>query len=91
MLAYSFGEEEVDRYIMIFKKDSPPSEDELNALRNGQEWNDDIAKRLLEQVCIILFVELKMLYNVMLCIFIDIIKQDLDFLKISYIYFIICI
>lgn len=53
MLAYSFGEEEVDRYIMIFKKDSPPSEDELNALRNGQEWNDDIAKRLSEQVCII--------------------------------------
>ncbi|XP_029344265.1 SCAN domain-containing protein 3 isoform X1 [Acyrthosiphon pisum] len=49
MLAYSFGEEEVDRYIMIFKKDSPPSEDELNALRNGQEWNDDIAKRLSEQ------------------------------------------
>ena len=54
MLAYSFGEEEVDRYIMIFKKDSPPSEDELNALRNGQEWNDDIAKRLSEQVCVIL-------------------------------------
>jgi len=54
MLAYSFGEEEVDRYIMIFKKDSPPSEDELNALRNGQEWNDDIAKRLSEQVCFIL-------------------------------------
>ncbi|KAL5235023.1 hypothetical protein ACI65C_002433 [Semiaphis heraclei] len=49
MLAYSFGEEEVDRYIMIFKKDSPPTEDELNALRNGQEWNDDIAKRLTEQ------------------------------------------
>ncbi|XP_026808717.1 SCAN domain-containing protein 3 isoform X1 [Rhopalosiphum maidis] len=49
MLAYSFGEEEVDRYIMIFKKDFPPSEDELNALRNGQEWNDDIAKRLSEQ------------------------------------------
>jgi len=54
MLAYSFGEEEVDRYIMIFKKDSPPSEDELNALRNGQEWNDDVAKRLSEQVCVIL-------------------------------------
>ncbi|XP_025418953.1 sperm-associated antigen 7-like, partial [Sipha flava] len=49
MLAYSFGEEEVDRYIMVFKKDFPPSEDELNALRNGQEWNDEIAKRLLAQ------------------------------------------
>lgn len=52
MLAYSFGEEEVDRYIMVFKKDFPPSEDELNALRNGQEWNDEIAKRLLAQVCL---------------------------------------
>lgn len=55
MLAHSFGEEEVDRYIMVFKKDSPPSEDELYALRNGQEWNDEIAKRLLEQVCISLY------------------------------------
>lgn len=52
MLAHSFGEEEVDRYIMIFKKDFPPTEDELNALRNGQEWNDEVAKRLLAQVCI---------------------------------------
>ncbi|XP_050539523.1 sperm-associated antigen 7 [Daktulosphaira vitifoliae] len=49
MLAYSFGEEEVDRYIMIFKKESPPCEDELNALRNGQEWNEEIAKRLAAQ------------------------------------------
>lgn len=55
LLAHSFGEEEVDRYIMIFKKDCPPSDDELNALRDGQEWNDEIAKRLLAQVCIILF------------------------------------
>jgi len=55
MLAYSFGEEEVDRYIMIFKKDCPPSDDELNALRDGQEWNDEIAKSLLAQVCIIFF------------------------------------
>lgn len=55
MLAYSFGEEEVDRYIMVFRKDCPPSDDELNALRDGQEWNDEIAKRLLAQVCIIYF------------------------------------
>lgn len=54
MIAYSFGEEEVDRYIMVFKKEFPPSEDELNALRNGQQWNDEIAKRLQAQVCIIL-------------------------------------
>jgi len=54
MLAYAFGEEEVDRYIMIFKKDFSPSEDELNALRNGQEWNDEIAERLIAQVCILI-------------------------------------
>lgn len=53
MLAYSFGEEEVDRYIMVFKKEFPPSDDELNALRDGQEWNDEIAKRLVAQVCIL--------------------------------------
>lgn len=52
MIAHSFGEEEVDRYIMVFKKETPPSEDELNALRNGQQWSDEIAKSLQAQVCI---------------------------------------
>jgi len=55
MLAYSFGEEEVDRYIMVFKKDNPPSDDELNALRSGHEWNDKVAQRILAQVRNILF------------------------------------
>ncbi|XP_015123204.1 sperm-associated antigen 7 homolog isoform X2 [Diachasma alloeum] len=44
--AYSFGEEGIDRHIMIFKREYAPSEDQLNALRRGEEWNDEIAKKL---------------------------------------------
>ncbi|XP_053982645.1 sperm-associated antigen 7 homolog [Hylaeus volcanicus] len=47
--AYSFGEEGVDRYIMIFKREYAPSEDQLNVLRRGEEWNEEIAKRLVEE------------------------------------------
>lgn len=47
--AYSFGEEGVDRHIMIFKREHPPSEDQLNALRRGEEWNEEIAKRVQEE------------------------------------------
>ncbi|XP_012057988.1 PREDICTED: sperm-associated antigen 7 homolog [Atta cephalotes] len=49
ILAYSFGEEGVDRYIMIFKKEHAPSEDQLNTLRKGEEWNEEVAKRLKEE------------------------------------------
>ena len=42
ILAYSFGEEGVDRYIMIFKKEHAPSEDQLNTLRKGEEWNEEV-------------------------------------------------
>ena len=47
--AYSLGEEGVDRHIMIFKREHAPSEDHLNALRKGEEWNEEIAKRLVEE------------------------------------------
>ncbi|XP_070157056.1 sperm-associated antigen 7 homolog [Polyergus mexicanus] len=46
VLAYSFGEEGVDRYIMIFKREYAPSEDQLNTLRKGEEWNEEVAKKL---------------------------------------------
>lgn len=49
VLAYSFGEEGVDRYIMIFKKEYAPSEDQLSTLRKGEEWNEEVAKRLKEE------------------------------------------
>ncbi|KAG8185611.1 hypothetical protein JTE90_023310 [Oedothorax gibbosus] len=44
--AYAFGEDEVDRYVMVFKKEFAPSEDELNAYRNGEEWDPIKAKEL---------------------------------------------
>ncbi|CAK9826930.1 Sperm-associated antigen 7 [Anthophora retusa] len=47
--AYSFGEEGIDRHIVIFKREYTPSEDQLNALRRGEEWNDEIARRLVEE------------------------------------------
>jgi len=49
VLAYSFGEEGVDRYSMIFKREHPPTEDQLNTLRRGEEWNEEVAKRLKEE------------------------------------------
>lgn len=49
VLAYSFGEEGVDRYIMLFKREHAPSEDQLNTLRKGEEWNEEVAKRLKEE------------------------------------------
>ncbi|XP_074110522.1 sperm-associated antigen 7 homolog [Cotesia typhae] len=48
ILAHSFGEEGIDRHIRLFKKEYAPSEDQLNVLRRGEEWNDDIAKKLKE-------------------------------------------
>lgn len=49
VLAYSFGEEGVDRYIMLFKREHAPSEDQLSTLRKGEEWNEEVAKRLKEE------------------------------------------
>lgn len=46
MVSYSFGEEGVDRYVIIYKKENVPSEDELNALRKGEEWNEEKAKQI---------------------------------------------
>ncbi|GIY84783.1 sperm-associated antigen 7 [Caerostris darwini] len=46
LCAYAFGEDEVDRYVMIFKKEYAPSEDELQAYRNGEEWDPVKAKEI---------------------------------------------
>ncbi|XP_031638301.1 sperm-associated antigen 7 [Contarinia nasturtii] len=45
LTAMSFGIEDVDRYIVVYKKDLPPSEDEISARRNGEEWNKDTAQK----------------------------------------------
>lgn len=47
--AYSFGEEGIDRHIVIFKREHAPSEDQLNVLRRGEEWNEEVANKLVEE------------------------------------------
>ena len=39
LVSYSFGEEEVDRHIQIWKKEFSPCEGELSALRRGETWD----------------------------------------------------
>lgn len=46
----SFGQEDVDRYIVVYKKDHPPSEDEIYARRNGEEWNAETAQKYAQMV-----------------------------------------
>lgn len=55
----SFGQEDVDRYIVVYKKDYAPSEDEIMARRNGEEWNKETAEKYLQMVGFILFIEIK--------------------------------
>lgn len=49
-IAISFGMEDVDRYIVVYKKDCGPSEDEIFARRNGEEWNAETAKKYEQKV-----------------------------------------
>ncbi|XP_008487907.1 sperm-associated antigen 7 [Diaphorina citri] len=49
VISYSFGIEGEDRYVMLFKKQNPPSEDELATLRAGEEWNEDKAKEIAQK------------------------------------------
>lgn len=48
--AMSFGAEDVDRYIVVYKKDHAPSEDEIFARRNGEEWNPVTAQKYAQMV-----------------------------------------
>lgn len=40
----------MDRYVRVYRKDSPPCEDELAARRRGEPWNDQIKQQLIEKV-----------------------------------------
>lgn len=44
LVTYSFGEEDVDRHIQVWKKEFSPCEGELAALRKGEEWDPVKAK-----------------------------------------------
>ncbi|XP_075978552.1 sperm-associated antigen 7 homolog [Anticarsia gemmatalis] len=43
---FSFGQEGVDRYAVIYSKDNPPSEDELSVRRCGGIWDEDKAAEM---------------------------------------------
>lgn len=45
----SFGVEGVDRYIVVYKKEHLPSEDELAARKNGDPWNKQTAEEYAEK------------------------------------------
>lgn len=39
LIAHSFGEEDIDRHVVLWKKEFTPCEDEINALKQGKEWD----------------------------------------------------
>lgn len=39
LIAHSFGQEDVDRHVVLWKQESPPSEDEINTLKQGKKWD----------------------------------------------------
>eukprot|EP00095_Tigriopus_kingsejongensis_P003462 snap_masked-scaffold13_size735724-processed-gene-4.5 protein:Tk03462 transcript:snap_masked-scaffold13_size735724-processed-gene-4.5-mRNA-1 annotation:"sperm-associated antigen 7 homolog" len=41
LISHAFGEEDVDRHLILWKRDFPPSEDELTCRRAGQPWDPD--------------------------------------------------
>lgn len=46
---YSFGQEGIDRYPVIYTKEKGPTEDELTVRRNGGVWNEDKAAEMIQQ------------------------------------------
>ncbi|XP_063608014.1 sperm-associated antigen 7-like [Penaeus indicus] len=44
LTTYAFGVEDVDRHVMVFKKEYVLTEDELEAYKNGEEWDPEKAK-----------------------------------------------
>uniref|UniRef100_A0A2R5LKR2 Putative actin-binding protein n=2 Tax=Ornithodoros turicata TaxID=34597 RepID=A0A2R5LKR2_9ACAR len=49
LTAFSFGEEDVSRHVMVFKKEFAPLDDELAAYRRGEEWDPEKAKAAAKQ------------------------------------------
>lgn len=48
--AFSFGEEEIDRAVTLYKKEFAPCDEELAALRRGDEWDPVKAQAEAERV-----------------------------------------
>ncbi|OWF44051.1 sperm-associated antigen 7 homolog [Mizuhopecten yessoensis] len=49
MTSFSFGLEEEDRYVMLWKKEFAPTDEELAAYRKGEDWDPDKAKEIAKQ------------------------------------------
>jgi len=45
VVAHSFGMEEEDRHVVLWRKEDPPSEDEINCLKAGKAWDADAFER----------------------------------------------
>ncbi|XP_013413441.1 sperm-associated antigen 7 homolog isoform X2 [Lingula anatina] len=45
LTSFSFGQDELDRYVMLWKKEFAPSDEEILAYRNGEEWDPEKAKQ----------------------------------------------
>ncbi|CAB1413745.1 unnamed protein product [Pleuronectes platessa] len=45
LASFSFGEDEESRYVMLFKKEFAPSDEELDAYRKGEEWDPKLAEQ----------------------------------------------
>lgn len=43
---FSFGQEGIDRYAVVYSKDNPPSEDELTVRRSGGIWDEEKAAEM---------------------------------------------
>merc|ERR1711894_514452 len=39
LVAHSFGQEDVDRHVVIWKKEFTPCEDEITSLKQGRDWD----------------------------------------------------
>ncbi|XP_014777617.1 sperm-associated antigen 7 [Octopus bimaculoides] len=49
LTSFSFGLEEQDRYVMLWKKEFTPSDEEVLAYRRGEEWDPEKAKEIAKQ------------------------------------------
>ncbi|XP_054482217.1 sperm-associated antigen 7 homolog [Anoplopoma fimbria] len=45
LTSFSFGEDEESRYVMLFKKEFAPLDEELEAYRKGEEWDPQLAEQ----------------------------------------------
>ena len=44
-MTLSFGQEDEDRHVVIWRKEDPPSDDEINCLKTGRAWDPDLIER----------------------------------------------